>query len=87
LLSAGALCACSPSSRPEERVVHIYNWSDYLGKETIAQFETKTGIKVVYDTYDADETEIRSRLYRSAEVSASLERIRTRTWTRIKTAR
>jgi putrescine transport system substrate-binding protein len=31
--------------------------------------------------------EVRARLYRSAEVSPSLERIRTRTWTRIKTAR
>ena len=31
--------------------------------------------------------EVRSRLYPSAEVSPALERIRTRTWTRIKTAR
>jgi putrescine transport system substrate-binding protein len=36
--------------------VHVYNWSDYIGKDTIAQFERQTGIKVVYDTYDADET-------------------------------
>jgi putrescine transport system substrate-binding protein len=40
----------------------------------------------------ADETlyptpEIEARLYRSAEVSAATERIRTRTWTRIKTAK
>jgi putrescine transport system substrate-binding protein len=56
LLAAGALCACSRSPRTEEKVVHIYNWADYIGKQTIAQFERKTGIKVVYDTYDADET-------------------------------
>ena len=31
--------------------------------------------------------EIEKRLYRSAEVSAATERIRTRTWTRIKTAK
>ena len=31
--------------------------------------------------------EVRSRLYQSAEVSPALERIRTRTWTRVKTAR
>jgi putrescine transport system substrate-binding protein len=30
--------------------------------------------------------EIEARLYRSAEVSAATERIRTRTWTRVKTA-
>jgi putrescine transport system substrate-binding protein len=31
--------------------------------------------------------EIEARLYRSAEVSAATERIRTRTWTRVKTAK
>jgi putrescine transport system substrate-binding protein len=36
--------------------LHVYNWADYTGKDTIAQFERTTGIKVVYDTYDADET-------------------------------
>jgi putrescine transport system substrate-binding protein len=40
----------------EARVLHIYNWSDYIGKDTIAEFEARTGIKVIYDTYDADET-------------------------------
>jgi len=47
---------CSGRSSAGERVVNIYNWSDYIGKDTIAQFERQTGIKVVYDTYDADET-------------------------------
>ncbi len=55
LITAGSLCACSPDSR-NDNVVHIYNWADYIGKDTIAQFERQTGIKVVYDTYDADET-------------------------------
>jgi putrescine transport system substrate-binding protein len=36
----------------------------------------------VYTTAD-----VRSRLFQTAEVSPALERIRTRTWTRIKTAR
>jgi putrescine transport system substrate-binding protein len=40
----------------EARELHIYNWADYIGKDTVAQFEARTGIKVVYDTYDADET-------------------------------
>jgi putrescine transport system substrate-binding protein len=40
----------------EAKELHIYNWADYIGKDTIADFETRTGIKVVYDTYDADET-------------------------------
>src|ERR1700731_3783669 len=41
---------------PEEKVLYVYNWADYIGKDPLAQFEKETGIKVVYDTYDADET-------------------------------
>jgi putrescine transport system substrate-binding protein len=48
--------AATGPSAPEERVLHVYNWSDYIGKNTIAQFEAATGVKVVYDTYDSDET-------------------------------
>ena len=44
------------SSGPEEKVLHVYNWADYIAKDTLTDFETRTGIKVVYDTYDADET-------------------------------
>ena len=42
------------ASPREEKVVHVYNWTDYIGKDTIADFEAKTGIKVVYDTYDTN---------------------------------
>ncbi len=41
--------------RAEDKVVHVYNWVDYIGKTTIADFEAKTGIKVIYDTYDSNE--------------------------------
>jgi len=36
--------------------VHIYNWSDYIGKNTLAEFEKATGIKPVYDVFDSNET-------------------------------
>ena len=39
-----------------ESTVHIYNWSDYIGKTTLADFETKTGIKPLYDVFDSNET-------------------------------
>ena len=55
LLTAGILCACGPDPR-SQHILNIYNWSDYIGKDTIARFERETGIKVVYDTYDSDET-------------------------------
>ena len=57
VLSAGALCACGCHSRADSaQQVNVYNWADYIGHDTIAQFERETGIRVVYDTYDADET-------------------------------
>ena len=40
----------------EEKVVNVYNWSDYIGEHTIADFEKETGIKVRYDVYDSNET-------------------------------
>ena len=35
--------------------VNVYNWSDYIGEDVIAQFEAETGIKVVYDVFDSNE--------------------------------
>jgi putrescine transport system substrate-binding protein len=40
---------------PEEKILNVYNWSDYTGASTIADFEARTGIKVHYDTYDSNE--------------------------------
>jgi putrescine transport system substrate-binding protein len=39
----------------EEKVVNVYNWSDYIAEDTIANFEKETGIKVNYDVYDGNE--------------------------------
>nr|WP_218572708.1 polyamine ABC transporter substrate-binding protein [Pseudomonas sp. R-28-1W-6] len=36
--------------------VHIYNWSDYIGESTLADFEKAQGIKPVYDVFDSNET-------------------------------
>ena len=40
----------------EEKVVNVYNWSDYIAEDTIGNFEKESGIKVVYDEMDANET-------------------------------
>ena len=40
----------------DEQVLYIYNWVDFIGKSTVANFEKETGIRVVYDTFDADST-------------------------------
>jgi putrescine transport system substrate-binding protein len=39
----------------EEKVLNIYNWSDYIAEDTIANFEKETGIKVRYDNFDSNE--------------------------------
>ena len=54
LAGCGRTGSQAPGAEPPQ--LHIYNWADYIGKDTIADFEARTGIKVVYDTYDADET-------------------------------
>lgn len=38
-----------------QETVHVYNWSDYIAPDTIADFEKTSGIKVVYDVYDSNE--------------------------------
>ena len=39
----------------QDRVVNVYNWSDYIDSTIIDEFTKETGIKVVYDTYDSNE--------------------------------
>jgi putrescine transport system substrate-binding protein len=39
----------------EEKVLHVYNWSDYIAEDTIKNFEEKTGIKVTYDVFDSND--------------------------------
>lgn len=39
----------------QERVVNVYNWSDYIDESILEDFTKETGIKVVYDVYDSNE--------------------------------
>ena len=43
------------AAQAQERVVNIYNWSDYIDPKVLDDFTRQTGIKVVYDTYDNNE--------------------------------
>ena len=49
-----ALPAATPVDATE-KVLNIYNWSDYIAADTIANFEKETGIKVRYDVFDSNE--------------------------------
>ncbi len=39
----------------EERLLNLYNWAEYIGEQTVANFEKETGIKVRYDNFDSNE--------------------------------
>src|SRR5215207_9611650 len=52
LLCAGAL----PASAQKERVLNVFNWSDYVDPEVLKAFSKETGIKVRYDTFDSNDT-------------------------------
>jgi putrescine transport system substrate-binding protein len=51
-----ALLAPAAASAQGERVVNFYNWSDYIDPTVLEAFTKETGIKVRYDTFDANET-------------------------------
>lgn len=42
-------------ARADAGTVNVYNWADYIGESTIADFTKETGIKVVYDMYASTE--------------------------------
>ncbi len=44
------------TAHAQERVVNFYNWSNYVAPGVLDDFTKETGIKVVYDTFDANET-------------------------------
>ncbi len=53
---AGALMACcATAGAADDKTLHIYNWSDYIAPDTLANFTKETGIKVVYDVFDSNE--------------------------------
>jgi putrescine transport system substrate-binding protein len=50
------LLLTSLSARAEDKVVNIYNWTDYIDPTVLDQFTKETGIKTRYDVFDALET-------------------------------
>jgi putrescine transport system substrate-binding protein len=55
MLAASAALILTGTAQAET-TVHIYNWSDYIGEDTLAEFRKATGIKPVYDVFDSNET-------------------------------
>jgi putrescine transport system substrate-binding protein len=56
-LAAGVAAALAVTgvATAQERVVNVYNWSDYIDNSILEDFTKETGIKVVYDVFDSNE--------------------------------
>ena len=54
--SAVLALAASLSARAGDTNLNVYNWSEYVAKDTVPNFEKQSGIKVRYDSYDSDDT-------------------------------
>jgi putrescine transport system substrate-binding protein len=55
VLVAAGLIAGAAQAQQEEKILNIYNWSDYIAEDTVKNFEKETGIKVRYDLFDNNE--------------------------------
>ncbi|HEY6259346.1 MAG TPA: polyamine ABC transporter substrate-binding protein [Xanthobacteraceae bacterium] len=55
LAAAFAILFAAPVAA-QERIVNVYNWSDYIEPSLIEDFTKETGIKVRYDTFDSNDT-------------------------------
>lgn len=60
LMAAAVLLAATGSLAGEKRV-HVYNWTDYIDESILDEFESETGIEVVYEVFDSNRT-LESRL-------------------------
>ncbi|NMJ41805.1 polyamine ABC transporter substrate-binding protein [Roseomonas sp. JC162] len=56
LLPVLALLLAALPAAAQERVLNVYNWSDYIDPYAVARFTRETGIRVRYDVYDSLET-------------------------------
>ncbi len=57
LALVAVLSACpGVATAQQQRVVNVYNWSDYIDPSVLDEFTKKTGIAVRYDTFDSSDT-------------------------------
>ncbi len=54
-VAAALMAGTAAAQAQEEKVLNIYNWSDYIADDTVKNFEKETGIKVRYDLFDNNE--------------------------------
>jgi putrescine transport system substrate-binding protein len=55
-LPALVLLATSLPARAQDRVLNVYNWTEYIDPAVLDRFQQETGITVHYDVFDSLET-------------------------------
>ena len=55
ILGLAMAAAVVSGALAQERVVNVYNWSDYIDPKAVPAFQAETGIKTRYDVYDSNE--------------------------------
>ena len=55
ITGATLLALGSIAQAQEDKVVNVYNWSDYIDESILDDFRNETGIKVVYDVFDSND--------------------------------
>ena len=56
LLTAVSLTGCTSSDKGSNGQVIVYNWGEYIDPDTIRMFEEESGIKVIYDEFETNES-------------------------------
>ena len=49
------VCGCGAAEN-DDNVVIVYNWGEYIDPDMLEQFEAETGIRVIYDEFETNET-------------------------------
>ena len=49
------LYGAADAQQAKQRIVNVYNWSDYIDPAVLEDFTRETGIKVKYDTFDSND--------------------------------
>lgn len=52
----GGILLFTTGNKTDSNEVYVYNWGEYIDPETIVMFEEETGIKVVYEEFDTNES-------------------------------
>ena len=56
LVAAALALLIAAPAHAQQRIVNVYNWSDYIEPSLLDNFTQQTDIKVRYDTFDSNDT-------------------------------